>query len=70
LRVHCGLQGEAERLLKDAVVSLGLSARAYDRILKVGRTIADLGESEHVNEDHIAEAIHYRGLDRQLTVFD
>jgi magnesium chelatase family protein len=70
LQAHCAVKGEAASLLKDAVVSLGLSARAYDRILKVGRTVADLDGCEGIREEHIAEAIHYRCLDRQLSVFD
>jgi magnesium chelatase family protein len=64
IRRHCALSASCVALLRGAVESLGLSARAYDRILKVGRTLADLDGAEGIAERHVAEAIHYRSLDR------
>ena len=65
LKKHCGLDRASQNLLEDAVERLGLSARSYHRILKIGRTIADLDRSEALLAKHIAEAIQYRRLDRR-----
>lgn len=65
IRKYCEIDNQGSLLLKNAMAKLNLSARAYDRILKVSRTIADLDESEHISVVHLAEAIHYRSLDRE-----
>lgn len=66
LKAHCALDDAAHELLKFAMGDLKLSARAYDRILKVARTMADLAGQENVQSDHVSEAIQYRSLDRQI----
>jgi magnesium chelatase family protein len=65
VRDLCKIDAAGQTLLKKAMEKLGLSARAYDRILKVSRTIADLAGSEDIKLEHLAEAIHFRSLDRE-----
>ncbi len=65
IRRHCHIDDTGGRLLRAAMEMRGLSARAYDRILKVARTIADLDDSEEIRPDHLSEAINYRNLDRE-----
>jgi magnesium chelatase family protein len=66
IREYCRIDTASEELMKMAITKLGLSARAYDRILKVARTIADLNGDENINSAHISEAIQYRSLDRTM----
>jgi magnesium chelatase family protein len=64
IRKYCRIDGESETMLERAMTRLGLSARAYDRILKVSRTIADLDDTDAITSAHVSEAVHYRSLDR------
>jgi magnesium chelatase family protein len=64
IRKYCSIDIESETMLEHAMNRLGLSARAYDRILKVSRTIADLADADEIQSAHVSEAVHYRSLDR------
>ncbi len=66
LEQFCRIDKEAEELLKLAILELGLSARGYDKVLKISRTVADLAGAETISAEHISEAINYRSLDRNL----
>ena len=66
LKKYCRIDDNSQKLLEVAINKFGLSARAYDRILKVSRTIADLAKEENIKSEHIAEAIQYRILDREF----
>jgi len=66
LRKYCKLDSDGLTMIKQAVYELGLSARAHDKVLKIARTIADMEDSPNILSHHIAEAIQYRRLDRNL----
>jgi magnesium chelatase family protein len=68
IKTYCYLDDAGQEMLKMAMSELNFSARAYDRILKVARTIADLDNSEGIQANHLGEAIQYRTLDRNLWV--
>lgn len=64
IRKYCLLRSDARTIRENAINRLGLSARAYDRVLKVSRAIADLEGSPEIESPHVSEAIHYRSLNR------
>ena len=68
IRKYCVLTPDCEKIMENAVTKLGFSARGYDRILKVARTIADLDGAEDLEPKHLSEAVQYRTLDRNLWV--
>jgi magnesium chelatase family protein len=64
IKTHCKIDDASRRLLESAIDKLGLSARAFNRVLKIARTIADLEDERNIQVNHISEAIQYRSLDR------
>ncbi|MGZ6275224.1 MAG: magnesium chelatase subunit ChlI family protein [Syntrophales bacterium] len=62
----CTVNEESQKLIEMAIEKLGLSARAYTKVLKIARTIADIEEDEKLSASHVAEAIQYRSLDRKM----
>ena len=66
IKRYCAVKDDADKLLETAINKLALSARAYSRVLKVGRTITDLSGTEKSEASHITEAIQYRSLDRRM----
>src|SRR5204862_2857329 len=66
LKAHCELSDSCLLLMKQAMDELGLSARAYDKVRRVARTIADMEGADQINEAHLAEAVQYRLLDRKF----
>jgi magnesium chelatase family protein len=69
IKTHCGLNTRTSAMLEAAMDKFGLSARAFFRILKLARTIADLDQEQNISEMHLFEAIQYRSLDRDTSGF-
>ncbi len=69
IKQFCNLNAQSEEILKMATTKLGLSARAYDKILKVARTIADMCGESDIQAPHISEAVQYRSLDRTNWIY-
>jgi magnesium chelatase family protein len=69
IKKHCKIDEASCDILESAIDKLGLSARAYNRILKIARTIADLDDASDISVDHIAEAVQYRSLDRDKRLY-
>jgi magnesium chelatase family protein len=66
IKLYCIVDDESQKLIEMAIEKLGLSARAYTKVLKIARTIADIEGDEKIRSSHVAEAIQYRSLDRKM----
>ena len=66
IKLYCTVDDESQKLIEMAIEKLGLSARAYTKVLKIARTIADIEGDDNIRSSHVAEAIQYRSLDRKM----